>query len=313
MTVFLLKRVLSSILLLFTVVTINFLFLFSKGQDIARSVLGDAATPEQVSRKTAALGLDQPLLAQYRAWLWAALHGNLGSSWYTGQSVVAAIGERAVVTFTLAITAIVLAAIVAAALGMAAAVRRGWVDRLVQVMAVIGYAIPGFIIAMGLVLLFAIKLRVLPATGYVRVGDSLGGWARSIALPVTALVIATVASTAQQIRSAVIDVMRRDYVRTLRSRGIGETEILWKHVLRSAAPPGLTVLSLQFIGLLGGTVIVEQVFSLPGLGSLAIQATTRSDLPILLGVIITTVLLVVVVNLVIDLAVAWLNPKARVS
>ncbi|MFT4229186.1 MAG: ABC transporter permease [Microbacterium sp.] len=310
---YLLRRLALGVLLLFVVTTLAFVLVFSGGPGIARRILGPLASPADVQAMTEKLGLDQPVLSQYFGWLGSALRGDLGTSWFTSEPVTGAIASRLPVTFSIIIIVIVISAVLSVLLGMAAAVQRGWADRLVQVLAIVGYAVPGFIIAMLLVTVFAVNLTLFPATGFVPFADDPMGWAMSLALPVAALVLSTVASTAQQIRSSLIDVLRRDYVRTLRSRGLGESEILWKHVLRSASPPGLTVLSLQFIGLVGGTVIVEQVFSLPGLGYLAVQSTTRGDIPVILGVVVVTVLLVVIVNFVIDLVIAWLNPKARLS
>lgn len=313
MLVFFLRRVLSGVFLLFVISTLTFAMVYSTGSDIARTILGDYASAEQVALKAQELGLDRPLIEQYTSWLGGAVTGDFGRSWFTSEPVVQAVTGRLPLTMSVVLIVIVLSAAISTALGLAAAVRRGGVDRFVQVLAVLGYAVPGFIVAIVLVTLLAIRNPIFPATGFVRLSDSPTGWAMSLALPVTALVLSTVASTAQQIRSSLIDVLRRDYVRTLRSRGLGEREILLRHVLRSASPPALTVLSLQFVGLLGGTVIVEQVFALPGIGYLAVQSTSRGDLPVILGVVIFTVVMVILVNLVIDVAVGWLNPKARVA
>jgi peptide/nickel transport system permease protein len=226
---------------------------------------------------------------------------------------VAALGSRLPITFAMVITAILLIAVVSTSLGMLAAVRRGWVDRVVQVFAVVGNAVPGFIIGIVLVLVFAIQLGWFPAISRITPGSSPGVWVISLTLPVLALVVNGIGSAAQQIRSAFIKQLELDYVRTLRSRGISQREILFKHVLRSAAPAGLTVLSLQFISLLGGVVIIETLFAIPGMGSLAVSATTRSDLPLVMGVVVYTVVIVVIVNLVVDILNGWLNPKVRVS
>ena len=206
-----------------------------------------------------------------------------------------------------------LIAILATVLGMAAAVKRGWIDRAVQTAAIVGDAIPGFVLAIILVTLFAIQLKLFPATSSIAPDADSSAWAASLTLPVIALVINGVTGGAQQVRSAVIKQLERDYVRTLRSRGISEREILFKHVLRSAAPTGLTVLSLQFIGMLGGVVIIEQIFALPGMGSLAVLSTTMGDIPLVMGVVLYTVIIVIIVNLLVDLINGWLNPKVRVS
>jgi peptide/nickel transport system permease protein len=186
------------------------------------------------------------------------------------------------------------------------------VDRVVQFLAIAGFAVPNFVVAIAIVTLFAINLALLPATGWVPLAEDPATWARSLVLPVTALVINTVASAAQQIRSAFKDVLSRDWVRTLRSRGVPNNEILFKHVLRSAAPSGLTVLSLQFVGMLGGSVIIEKIFALPGIGQLAVDSTTQGDTPVVMGIVVYSVIVVILVNLVVDLVNGWLNPKVRV-
>lgn len=313
MVVFLTKRILSSILLLFVVMALTFALVFSRGENIARSLLGDKATMDQVRDKVTELGLDQPLWTQFFNWVSSALRGDLGRSWFTSEPVTQAVFSRLGVTLTIVIVVIVLTAVFSVILGLAAAVKRGWIDKFVQGLAIIGAAIPSFIIAIILVTIFAVQLNIFPATGWTSFAQSPVGWLLALTLPVVSLLVGGVASTAQQVRSSLIDVLRKDYVRTLRSRGIGEREIIFKNVLRSASPPGLTVLGLQFVGLLGGTVIVEQVFALPGIGYLAVQSTTRGDLPIVLGVVLVTVVLVIIINLVIDLAIGWLNPKVRVS
>jgi peptide/nickel transport system permease protein len=214
---------------------------------------------------------------------------------------------------TMVFAAMILIAICATLIGVAAAVKRGWVDRVVQVGAILGDSIPGYVIGVFLVTLLAIQLGFFPATSTISPGVGAEAWVYSMTLPVIALLINGVTGGAQQIRSAVIKQLERDYVRTLRSRGIGEREILFKHVLRSAAPAGLTVLSLQLIGMLGGVVIIEQIFALPGMGPLAVTATGQTDLPVVMGVVMYTVVVVIVVNLLVDILNGWLNPKVRVS
>jgi peptide/nickel transport system permease protein len=292
---------------------LTFTLLYASSGNIARNILGDQATAEAVAAKAVELGLDRPLLERLADWLGGAVRGELGRSWFTNESVFSAIVNRLPVTLAMVVTAIVLIAIVAILLGMVAAVRRGWVDRVVQVGAILGNALPGFIIGVVLVWVLAIRLGWFNAISTISPGAGTAAWVSSLTLPVIALVINGVASAAQQIRSAFIKQLELDYVRTLRSRGISEREILFRHVLRSAAPAGLTVLSLQFIALLGGVVIIESIFAIPGLGRLAITATTQSDLPLVMGVVIYTVLIVIVVNLLVDIVNGWLNPKVRAS
>lgn len=310
---FIAKRLGSGLVVLFVVSALTFTLLYTSSGSIARNILGDQATPEQVALKEQELGLDQPLVTRYFAWLGDALSGNLGASWFTSEPVASSLATRIPVTMTMVFTAMILIAICAALIGVAAAVKRGWVDRVVQVGAIIGDSIPGYVIGVFLVTLLAIQLGFFPATSTISPEVGPEAWVYSMTLPVIALLINGVTGGAQQIRSAVIKQLERDYVRTLRSRGIGEKEILFKHVLRSAAPAGLTVLSLQLIGMLGGVVIIEQIFALPGMGPLAVTATGQSDLPVVMGVVMYTVVVVIVVNLLVDILNGWLNPKVRVS
>jgi len=310
---FLAKRLVSGLSLLFVISTATYFLIYSSSSNIAINILGEGATPDQIKLKDAQLGLNQPLTTRYLHWLQHALTGNFGISWINNDSVVSEIARRLPVTLTLVLIAIALAALFATILGTLAAVRGGWIDKCVQIGGVLGFAIPGFLLAILLIEFLAIKHHIFPATGWVKFGDSPYNWLRSITLPIVSLVLATVTSAAQQIRSAVKTVLERDFVRTLTSRGLSRREIILRHVLRSAAPTGLTVLSLQFIGMLGGTVIIEHIFALPGMGDLAVNATTSSDTPLIMGIVVFTVIIVIIVNLVVDLLNGWLNPKVRVQ
>jgi peptide/nickel transport system permease protein len=310
---FISRRLFSGVLLLLVISSLTYFLMFSSSTNIAVHLLGDAATPEQILAKQQELGLDQPLIERYFAWLTDALQGNLGTSWMTSEPIVDALLGRLPVTLTLVGITILLAALIATILGMIAAVKGGWVDRMVQILGIAGFAVPNFVVAIFLVTFLAIQLALLPATGWVPIEEDPTLWLLSLILPVSALVLGTVASSAQQIRSAIKNVLERDWVRTLTSRGIPRREILFKHVLRAAAPAGLTVLSLQFVGLLGGVVIIEQVFALPGMGFLAVSSTTTGDTPVVMGVVVYTVILVIIVNLIVDLLNGWLNPKVRVK
>lgn len=310
---FILRRLLSGVILVAVITTVAFTLLYLGGGDIARRILGQNASDELVAKKAAELGLDSPLLVQYGEWLLGAVTGDFGRSWFTGQLVMSGVTTRLGVTLTIVLGATLLSAIIAVVIGVLAAVRGGWIDRTVQFFAVLGFAIPGFLVALGLVLLFAIELRLFKATGFTPFGESPQGWIASITLPIIALAIGTTTAVAQQVRGAVADALQRDYVRTLRSRGLGERRIVLKHVLRNAGGPALAVLAVQFIGLLGGAVIVEQIFALPGIGQLAVQSTGAGDIPIVMGLVVVTAVIVVIVNLLIDLAQAALNPKVRLS
>jgi peptide/nickel transport system permease protein len=312
MTITLLKNLARSLAVLLVVTFATFTLMFGNGEGIARAVLGLNARPEDVQREVVTLGLDQPLLVQYWHWLRDAVTGNLGESFYTGQSVTEALSSRVPVTLALVIITLVLTVVLSVLLGVTAAVKGGWVDRLLQFLTVLGTAIPSFIIAIVLVFTFAVAWRVLPATGYVTPEISVSGWAKSVTLPVLALLVGAVASAAAQFRTAVLDTLGRDYIRTLRARGISERHVIFRHVLRNSAGPGLTVLSLTTLGLLGGAVFIEQVFALPGMGQLANQAAQVDDVPMVMGTVLVTIVIVLVVNFLGDLATTVLNPKARI-
>lgn len=313
MLVFLFRRIAAGAVLVVVVATATFLLLSLTGTDVARNILGETASRSAVAAKSHELGLDQPLVERYWHWAEQALQGNLGSSWFTGDPVNQSLTDTLPVTLSIVFAGLLVAAVLSVALGTAAALRGGWVDRLVQLAAVLGTAVPSFLIALILAVTLAVQLGWLPATGYVALGTSPVDWLRSITLPALSLAVAATAATTMQVRGALVDVLRADFVRTLRSRGLGTRSVVLRHALRNAAPPALTVLALQFIGLIGGAVVVEKVFGLPGIGTLANSAAVRGDAPVLLGTVVVTVVIVVAVNLVLDIAYGWLNPKVRVS
>ena len=311
MTILLLKQLGRAIAVLLLVTFATFCLMYGNAEGIARTVLGLNARPEDVQNEVVKLGLDKPLLVQYWDWLTGAITGDLGNSFYTGESVTGALSNRAPVTLSLIVITLLLTAIASVLLGVTAAVRGGWVDRAVQFLSVSGTAVPAFIVAIFLVFAFAIHWRWFPATGYVPPRDGVGLWLQSLTLPVLALLIGSIASAAAQFRTAVLDTLGRDFVRTLRARGIKERHIIFRHVLRNSAGPGLTVLSLMVLGLLGGAVFIEQVFALPGMGELANTAAQINDVPMVMGTVLVTIVIVLVVNFLGDLATMLLNPKAR--
>ena len=305
------RRLLSSLVLLALVTTLTFVMVFGGADNVAQNILGDNATDQQIADLEAKLGIDRPLYEQYGSWVAKALRGDLGMSWTMGESVSKILSGRLPVTLSMVILAIVIIGVVSALLGIAAAVRGGWADRIIQLISVVGFSLPNFWLGLILVVVFALNLRWLPATGYTDFLNSPSGWLASLALPVGALVLSGIASASQQVRGAMIDALRQDYVRTLRAGGIKPSSVLFRHALRNAMPAALTVLSLQFIGLLGGAAIIERVFAIPGLGSVTVQAALSGDIPVLMGVVVTMIILVVIVNIAIDLANAWVNPKVR--
>ena len=291
---------------------LTFCMMFSDGIGIARAALGLTATDEQVAAYATELGYDRPLIVQYLDWLSGAIRGDLGASVFTGQPVTEALASRSAVTLSLIILTMILATIISVILGVTAALYGGWLDRVVQFVAVLGTAVPGFIVAIGLIFAFAIAIPYFPATGYIKATDSVQGWLWALTLPVTALLIGAVANAASQFRGSVLDTLAQDYVRTLRSRGIPESQLLFRHVLRNAAGPGLIVLSLTTLGLIAGAIVIEAIFALPGIGQLIILAALSGDVPMVLGTVIFVMIFVLVVNFLADLLGAVLNPKSRI-
>ena len=298
----------------FVVVTFTtFVLLYANPMAIARTLMGINATDEAVQARATELGLDQPVPQLYVEWLGGLFRGDLGQSFYTGQPVAQTLAIRLPVTLAILVVVLFFTVILSVVVGVVAATKGGWVDRMLQFISIAFAAIPSFIVAIVLVFAFAIALPLFPATGYVSPDESLAGWAASITLPVVAILLGSIASAAAQFRSAVKDVLDRDFVRTLRARGVSENVIVYGHVLRNAGGPGLTVLALLTIGLVGGVVIIEQVFALPGMGALVTSAASQGDIPVVMGCVAATVLLVAIVNLIADLATAALNPKVRIA
>lgn len=310
---FIARRVAAGAVLLLVISCLSYLLLSIPGTDVGRQLLGEGAAQSAIDAKNASLGLDRPVLAQYTDWLSHAARGDLGTSWFTSEDVTQAIANRLPVTLSLMLGVTLVTAVVAFLLGVWAGVRRGAVDRAVQVLGVLGYALPGFLVTLVLVLVLAVNLNWFPAIGYTPFTESPSGWLSTITLPVISLSIASIAGVSQQVRGAVIDVLRQDYVRTLRARGLSTRRIVFKHVLRNASAPGLSLLGMQFVGLLGGAVLVEQIFGLPGIGSMTVSYTTRGDIPVIMALVMLTVIGVVLINLLVDILIGWLNPKARVA
>ncbi|HEY4200569.1 MAG TPA: ABC transporter permease [Devosiaceae bacterium] len=315
MIAFFSRKFLAGIVLVLGVTAVTFFLVYASGSDIARNILGEGATQEQVVQKAHDLGLDQPVVVQYGQWLGKVVRGDLGRSFFDSQPVWSSLATRLPVTVSIVFFTILLASLVSILLGVLAARSPGGaLDGGVQVLSVLGFAVPNYWLALVLVLAIALPSHgVIPATGYVPPMTSVGGWLLSLLLPCIALSVGTIASVAQQIRGSLIDVLSQDYIRTLRSRGLSERALVLRHGLRNAGTPALTVLALRIVGLLGGAVIVERVFALPGLGTLALNASLLGDIPVVLGVVLFMSIIVVGVNLLIDLLIAWLNPKARLS
>jgi peptide/nickel transport system permease protein len=295
-------------------VAVSFLafFLLHIGSgNVAQLILGMQATKEQIAELNDQLGLNKPFIEQFLNWLVGAVRLDFGASWSMPETVNEVLFPRLGVTLTIVGLTTVIAALIAIILGTVAALKGGWIDRLVQFLGLFGFAVPGFLIAFFLVTLLAIQFPIFNAVGYVEFAENPSEWLKSVTLPVIALSLSAIASVAQQVRGSVKDALDLDYVRTLRARGLTFNRVIFKHVLRNAGGPALSILGVQFVGMLGGAVLVEQIFAIPGLGPYAVSASSRSDLPALMGLVVITALIVIVVNLVIDLLSAALNPKVR--
>ena len=279
--------------------------------DPAITLAGDNATEEQIEVIRDRLGLDDPVLVQYGRWASDAVTGDLGDSLYSGRSVTKSIGERLPVTLSLAGLSILIAIMIAVPAGIIAARRGTWVDSTATVGASLGLAMPNFWLGAVLALVFALRLGWLPATGYVPLTENPVDWLRHLLLPAITLGAAAAAETTRQLRSSLSDVLGQDYIRTARAAGIRSRVVVLKHALKNATMPVITVMGFQVAFLLGGSVIVEQLFALPGLGGLAIRAVLDRDLPVIQGVVLFTTTLVVLINLGVDLLYGWLNPKVR--
>jgi len=307
------RRTLLSVPLLFIVSTSTFVLVALIPGNIARTIVGAQATEQQYLSVRRSLGLNEPLYTRYWQWLEGALHGNLGLSLYSQQPVSSLVDSRLAPTLSLVVGATVVSALVGVAFGVAGALRRGAIDRVVDGVALLGLSIPSFFLGFVLVEWFAVKFRLFPASGYVAFGVSPADWLESLVLPVVTLSAGGVAVIAKQTRDAMRDVLDRPFVRMLSATGIPRHSIIFKHALRSAAIPVVTIVGLVFVAVLGGSVVVESVFALPGLGSLAVQATTESDLPLIQGIALYFTVIVIVVNLIVDLAYGLLDPRVRVA
>jgi peptide/nickel transport system permease protein len=280
----------------------------------AASALGDNATPQSIARLTHQLGLDQPLPVQYWHWLTGAVHGDLGRSYFTQIPVATSIAQRLPVDVSLAVFAIVLAVLLGGAAGILAAVRQGtWIDRTVTAVCSLAATLPAFVIGIALVLVAAVAVHLFPAIGYVQPSVSPALWLSHIALPSLALSVEPAVQIARQLRTSLVETLGQNFVTGAVTRGLGRWRVLFGHALRNAAGPAMTVLGLSIPVLIGGAVVTESVFALPGLGQLALTSATERDIPVVQGVLLVTSVLVVLANVVVNGALGWLRPATRGS
>lgn len=313
MLTFIIKRITNGALMLFAVSFLAYFLMFIGSGNVARLILGLQATAEEIAAKNHELGLDQPFFAQYFNWLAGAIHLDFGKAWSMPDTVANILFPRLAITLQIVTLTTIIATIIAIVIGTLAAVFGGVIDRVVQVIGLLGFAVPGFLVAFFLAVVFAIQLPWFNAVGYTQFSDDPYQWYRSVTLPVIALSLSGLAAAAQQVRGSVKDALEMDYVRTLRARGLSFNRVVFKHVLRNAGGPALSIIGVQFVGMIGGAILVEQIFAIPGLGPYAVSATAMSDIPSIMGLVVVTALIVIVMNLIVDLLSAALNPKVRLS
>lgn len=282
--------------------------------DAAQTIAGADATQEEVQQLREQLGADAPLVVQYGRWVTGAVRGDFGDSLITGRNVRASILDRLPASLSLAVGALVVTILLGVTIGLlAAAFQDTWADRVLMASSSVPIAFPNYFLGMLLVLAFAVWNRWLPASQYVRPTADLWAWVEHLVLPSVALGMAGAAVVARQLRTSMVRVLEQDYVRTARAKGLSSTSVILKHALKNASIPVVTILVMQLAALMGGTVIIEQVFGIPGLGALAINSVVQRDLPMIQGVVVFTTVIVLVVNLFADVLYGWLNPRIRIG
>lgn len=310
----LLARLAGLVPLLLIVSLLTFMMLHMVPGDIRDRILGMEATAQQYEDLAEKLGLNDPFIVQYGRWLGRAIQGDLGTSAYNSQKVTDAVLDTLPVTLSLTFGGLFIAIMLGIPTGVFAGLHRGsLIDRGGVLLATIGQALPNFWVAMLLVIPFALWWRLVPATGFTPLTEDFGGWLRSIALASVALGTSAGAALARQTRGAIIDVLQKDYIRTARAKGLPNRIIIFKHALKNAAIPIITTIGFQVNGLLGGSLIVEQVFGLNGFGSLAIESVRTQNIPMMQGVVVMGTLVIVCVNIAVDMAYGFVNPRVRAS
>lgn len=307
-------RLLNVIPVVLIITFLVFLFTYLIPGDPANVILGPHAGPEQLAAVRLRMGLDNPFPERYAIWLGQVFQGNLGTSYLNGQTVDSLVASALPVTLELSFLSLVVAMLIAVPAGIIAAIRRGSVvDRIVTGTGFLGISIPAFMLAIILSYIFALNLRWLPATGYVRLTDDPIGNLRSLILP--AVTLGTVLSTQfmRYLRAGVLDVMHEDYVTTARAKGVRERTVVFRHIVRNALIPFITVLGLQLGYLLSGAVIIEQVFALPGMGRLALSSLASRDYEVVTGVVLIMAVIFVLINLAVDILYSVLDPRIRLS
>jgi peptide/nickel transport system permease protein len=309
---YILRRILSTLPVMGIVALFVFSLLYIAPGDPAAVIAGDQASPADVERIRQGLGLDRPFLVQFGTWLWNILHGDLGTSIFTNMPVAAMIAQRVEPTFSLMAITLVLTILVAVPLGVMAAWKAGsWVDRTIMAFAVFAFSLPVFVVGYVLAYVFALQFEWLPVQGYTPLKAGLWPWLQNLILPALALGSVYIALIARITRASMLEVLQQDYVRTARAKGLGQRNILFVHALKNAAVPIVTVIGIGIAILIGGAVVTESVFAIPGLGRLTIDAILRRDYPVIQGIVLLFSFLYVLVNLMVDVTYTLVDPRIR--
>jgi peptide/nickel transport system permease protein len=309
---YVIRRLLSTVVVMAVVAFVVFGLLYLTPGDPAAIIAGDIATDEDIRRIHAKLGLDEPFLVQFGRWVWALVHGDLGTSIFTNLPVTQLIGQRIEPTVSLTVLTLLVAIAVAIPLGVVAAARAGtWLDRGVMAFSVLGFSVPVFVLAYILILTFSVELDWLPVQGYRSIKDGVWQWLRHLILPSIALGTVYVALITRITRASMLDVLSQDYVRTAQAKGLAPDQVLVGHALKNAAVPIMTIVGIGVALLISGAIVTETVFALPGIGRLTVDAILRRDYPIIQGVTLVFSAVYVLVNLAVDLSYALVDPRIR--
>jgi peptide/nickel transport system permease protein len=306
------RRVLATIPVMAVVALFVFSLLYIAPGDPAAIIAGDQATPADVARIRVSLGLDRPFLVRFGDWVWQIIHGDLGTSIFTNLPVTHMIAQRIEPTLSLMVLTLVLSVAVAIPMGVLAAWKQGTlIDRAVMLLAVVGFSVPVFVMGYVLAYIFALWLDWLPVQGFTPISQGFWPFLRTLILPAFALGLIYIALIARITRATMLEVLSQDYVRTARAKGVGQRAILFVHALKNAAVPIVTVVGIGVALLIGGAVVTESVFAIPGLGRLTVDAILRRDYPVIQGVVLLFSGVYVVVNLVVDLLYTLFDPRIR--
>jgi peptide/nickel transport system permease protein len=309
---YILRRILSTLPVMGIVAMFVFSLLYITPGDPAAVIAGDQASPADVERIRQGLGLDRPFLVQFGAWLWGILHGDLGTSIFTNLPVASLIAQRIEPTLSLMAITLVLTILIAVPLGVVAAWKAGsWVDRSIMAFAVFAFSLPVFVVGYVLAYVFALQFQWLPVQGYTPLAQGLWPWLQNLILPAIALGSVYIALIARITRASMLEVLQQDYIRTARAKGLDQRSILFVHALKNAAVPIVTVIGIGVALLIGGAVVTESVFAIPGLGRLTIDAILRRDYPVIQGIVLLFSFLYVLVNLLVDVTYTLVDPRIR--